>query len=152
MYPVRLKIACSSSRALGKDHVARLGDAVRCSIRLRRRCRYCPSTSRECSITFPVPVTSGPSPASYHREHPWYQCQRAMVDLCRVVKGVWCVPHRSPSDWTPLKSVCFKGDLVYSRIFDQDVIIINSEKVAKALLEDRSSNYSGRPHLVTNEL
>ncbi|KAF8132069.1 cytochrome P450 [Boletus edulis] len=44
------------------------------------------------------------------------------------------------------------GDLVYSRFFNQDVIIINSEKIAKALLEDRSSNYADRPHLITNTL
>ncbi|KAF8552962.1 cytochrome P450 [Imleria badia] len=44
------------------------------------------------------------------------------------------------------------GDLVYSRFFDQDVIIINSEKIAKALLEDRSSNYADRPYLATNKL
>jgi hypothetical protein len=51
-----------------------------------------------------------------------------------------------------LKLGLFQGDLVYSRFFDQDVIIINSEKIAKALLEDRSSNYADRPHLVTNTL
>ncbi|KAF9237050.1 cytochrome P450, partial [Melanogaster broomeanus] len=41
------------------------------------------------------------------------------------------------------------GDLVYSRFFNQDIIIINSEKIAKDLLEDRSSNYSDRPNVVT---
>ncbi|KAF9235265.1 cytochrome P450 [Melanogaster broomeanus] len=44
------------------------------------------------------------------------------------------------------------GDLVYSRLFNQDVIIINSEKIAKDLLEDRSSNYSDRPNIPTNAL
>ncbi|KAF9230214.1 cytochrome P450, partial [Melanogaster broomeanus] len=33
-----------------------------------------------------------------------------------------------------------------------DIIIINSEKIAKDLLEDRSSNYSDRPNLVTTAL
>ncbi|KAI9571602.1 cytochrome P450 [Boletus coccyginus] len=44
------------------------------------------------------------------------------------------------------------GDLVYSRLLGQDIIIINSEKVAKDLLENRSRNYSDRPYLVTNDL
>ena len=46
----------------------------------------------------------------------------------------------------------FAGDLVYSRVLGQDVIIINSEKIAKDLLENRSSNTSGRPYLITNKL
>ncbi|OAX32691.1 cytochrome P450, partial [Rhizopogon vinicolor AM-OR11-026] len=37
------------------------------------------------------------------------------------------------------------GDIIYCRILNQDVIILNSEKVARALLEQRSSNYSDRP-------
>ncbi|KAG0700273.1 cytochrome P450 [Suillus ampliporus] len=44
------------------------------------------------------------------------------------------------------------GDIIYSRILNQDVIILNSEKVARALLEQRSSNYSDRPRFATLEL
>ena len=44
------------------------------------------------------------------------------------------------------------GDLVYSRLLGKDIIIINSEKVAKELLENRSKNYSDRPYLITCEL
>ncbi|KAG6371203.1 cytochrome P450 [Boletus reticuloceps] len=44
------------------------------------------------------------------------------------------------------------GDLVYSRLLGKDIIIINSEKIAKDLLEIRSKNYSDRPYLITNEL
>lgn len=44
------------------------------------------------------------------------------------------------------------GDLVYSRLFGKDIIIINSEKIAKDLLESRSRNYSDRPYLITREL
>ena len=44
------------------------------------------------------------------------------------------------------------GDLVYSRLLGKDIIIINSEKIAKDLLENRSKNYSDRPYLITNEL
>ncbi|KAG2054867.1 cytochrome P450 [Suillus hirtellus] len=37
------------------------------------------------------------------------------------------------------------GELVYTRLFSQDVIIINSERVAHDLLDRRSHNYSTRP-------
>ncbi|KAG1742645.1 uncharacterized protein EDB91DRAFT_1127248, partial [Suillus paluster] len=43
------------------------------------------------------------------------------------------------------------GDIAYSRILNQDVIILNSEKVARVLLEQRSSNYSDMPRFATLE-
>ncbi|KAG2148491.1 cytochrome P450 [Suillus cothurnatus] len=44
------------------------------------------------------------------------------------------------------------GDVVYTRLFGQDNIVINSEKIARDLLEHRSQNYSDRPEIATNEL
>ena len=44
------------------------------------------------------------------------------------------------------------GDIVYSRLFGKDIIIINSEKIAKDLLENRSRNYSDRPYMITTEM
>ncbi|KAG2036259.1 cytochrome P450 [Suillus americanus] len=44
------------------------------------------------------------------------------------------------------------GDIVYSHLFGQQIIVINSEKVAIELLEKRSYNYSDRPELPTNDL
>ncbi|KAH7919739.1 cytochrome P450 [Leucogyrophana mollusca] len=44
------------------------------------------------------------------------------------------------------------GDLVYSRLLNLDIIIINSEKVAKELLEHRSHNYSDRAIVSINKL
>ncbi|KAG9313615.1 cytochrome P450 [Chiua virens] len=44
------------------------------------------------------------------------------------------------------------GDIVYSRLLGKDIIIINSEKIAKELLENHSSNNSDRPYFITNEL
>ncbi|KAH7923967.1 cytochrome P450 [Leucogyrophana mollusca] len=41
------------------------------------------------------------------------------------------------------------GDLFYVRFFNQDVVVINSEKIARDLLEKRSSNYSSRPFIAT---
>lgn len=40
------------------------------------------------------------------------------------------------------------GELVYSRLLNQEVIVINSEELAKDLLERRSSNYSDRPRII----
>ena len=44
------------------------------------------------------------------------------------------------------------GNLVYSRLLGKDIIVINSEKIARDLLEDRSRNYSDRPYFITNDL
>ena len=46
------------------------------------------------------------------------------------------------------------GDLVYTRLLNQEVIVLNSEEVAKDLLERRSYNYSDRPAIIrmTNDL
>ena len=46
----------------------------------------------------------------------------------------------------------YTGDLLYSRVLGKDVIIINSEKVAKDLLDNRSTSTSGRPYFITNEM
>jgi hypothetical protein len=42
--------------------------------------------------------------------------------------------------------------VVYTQLFGQDNIIINSERVARDILENRSQNYSDRPEIATNEL
>ena len=44
------------------------------------------------------------------------------------------------------------GDLIYTRLLGKDVLIINSEEIAKELLENRSRNYSDRPYLATKDL
>ncbi|KAG2069085.1 cytochrome P450 [Suillus decipiens] len=43
------------------------------------------------------------------------------------------------------------GGLVFVRLLDQDVVLINSQRVAQALLDKRSRIYSDRPHLATLE-
>ncbi|KAG1747256.1 cytochrome P450 [Suillus paluster] len=40
------------------------------------------------------------------------------------------------------------GGLVYSRLLNQEIIVINTEKVARDLLERRSNNYSDRPGIM----
>ncbi|KAF9223382.1 cytochrome P450 [Gyrodon lividus] len=44
------------------------------------------------------------------------------------------------------------GDLVYSSLFGQDFVIINSAKLAHELLDQRSTIYSDRPYIYTNKL
>ncbi|KAH7911996.1 cytochrome P450 [Hygrophoropsis aurantiaca] len=44
------------------------------------------------------------------------------------------------------------GDIVYSRLLGQNFIILNSDKVAKALMDQRSAIYSDRPVIATNKL
>ncbi|KAF9243461.1 cytochrome P450 [Melanogaster broomeanus] len=44
------------------------------------------------------------------------------------------------------------GDILRVRVLNQDVIVLNSEKVARALLDKRSRNYSDRPRYATLEL
>ncbi|KAJ8583488.1 cytochrome P450 [Rhizopogon salebrosus TDB-379] len=44
------------------------------------------------------------------------------------------------------------GDMVYTRLFGQENIVINSEEIARDLLEHRSQNYSDRPEIATNTL
>ena len=40
----------------------------------------------------------------------------------------------------------YAGDIVYSRIFGQDFLIVNSERIARILADQRSTIYSNRPH------
>ncbi|KAH7930184.1 cytochrome P450 [Leucogyrophana mollusca] len=56
-------------------------------------------------------------------------------------------PWLSYTDWGKTY-----GDLVYSNVLGQDFIVINSEKVARELLEQRSAIYSDRPYISTNKL
>ncbi|OAX32091.1 cytochrome P450 [Rhizopogon vinicolor AM-OR11-026] len=43
------------------------------------------------------------------------------------------------------------GDLIFVRILDQEVVVINSQHVAQALLDKRSRVYADRPYLATLE-
>jgi hypothetical protein len=44
------------------------------------------------------------------------------------------------------------GDIVYSRVLGQHIIIVSSMQIARDLLEKRSAIYSDRPVLRTNEV
>ncbi|KAH7905951.1 cytochrome P450 [Hygrophoropsis aurantiaca] len=56
-------------------------------------------------------------------------------------------PYKS---YAKLGKTC--GDIIYTPFFSQEILVINSEKVAKELLDRRSYNYSDRPRLRTVEL
>jgi hypothetical protein len=43
------------------------------------------------------------------------------------------------------------GDLVFVRLLGQEVVVINSQHVAEALMDKRSRIYSDRPYLATAE-
>ncbi|KAG1732053.1 cytochrome P450 [Suillus lakei] len=43
------------------------------------------------------------------------------------------------------------GDLVFVRILDQEVVVVNSQHIAEALMDKRSRIYSDRPYLATLE-
>ncbi|KAL4062900.1 cytochrome P450 [Scleroderma citrinum] len=104
-----------------------------------------------------------------------------LVDACLVVFIVWCLysfvkqprvrglplppgPKALPllgnfislntsEPWLSYTRLGKKyGELLYLRLLGQNFIILNSEKVARALLDQRSSIYSDRPELPTNSL
>ncbi|KIJ66083.1 hypothetical protein HYDPIDRAFT_110226 [Hydnomerulius pinastri MD-312] len=64
------------------------------------------------------------------------------------VRGInVAAPWRTYAEWAKTY-----GDIVYSRLFQQDIIVINSEKIAKELLDERSNNYADRPFIATSPL
>lgn len=73
-----------------------------------------------------------------------------MDNICRVGKNIWCVT--TCSAMSCILTDILAGDIVYSRLMGKDIIILNSEKVATDLLENRSRNYSSRPYFITNEM
>ncbi|KAF9235567.1 cytochrome P450 [Melanogaster broomeanus] len=56
-------------------------------------------------------------------------------------------PWQTYSEWAKTY-----GDLIYTHVLGNVIIIINSEKVARDFLENRSENYSDRPYLVPSVL
>ncbi|KAG2087944.1 hypothetical protein BD769DRAFT_1372771, partial [Suillus cothurnatus] len=61
-------------------------------------------------------------------------------------------PWITYKEWSDIYGLPLSSrDIVYSRILNQDVIILNSVEAARAILEKRSSNYSDRPRFATME-
>ncbi|KAF9241409.1 cytochrome P450 [Melanogaster broomeanus] len=55
-------------------------------------------------------------------------------------------PHRTYTEWQ-----AEYGDILYVQLFDQEVVVVNSQLVAMELLEKRSQTYSDRPFIATLE-
>ena len=47
------------------------------------------------------------------------------------------------------QSDMLSGDILYLRLLDMDVVVLNSPLVATELLEKRSQMYSDRPYMAT---
>lgn len=45
----------------------------------------------------------------------------------------------------------FSGDIIFARLLNKPVIVINSEEIAKDLFEGRSTIYSDRPQSIVYE-
>jgi hypothetical protein len=43
------------------------------------------------------------------------------------------------------------GDIIYARLLNKPVVVVNSEEVAKDLLEGQSTIYSDKPHSIVYE-
>ena len=69
-----------------------------------------------------------------------------------MVKDVWCVASHVWRWNTILMSDRPTGDIIYTRMLGQEIIILNSEEVAIDLLEKRSRKYSDRPVSSTADL
>lgn len=73
-----------------------------------------------------------------------------MADLRRMEESIWYVPLSALSRY--LLRLEVQGEIVSCKLLGQTYIIINSERVANALLDQRSNIYSGRPVIQTSTL
>ncbi|KIJ66689.1 hypothetical protein HYDPIDRAFT_85510 [Hydnomerulius pinastri MD-312] len=68
-----------------------------------------------------------------------------------ILGNILDIPASEP--WVAYKCLGEKyGDLVHIRLLTQDAIVLNSLESAKALLEQRSQNYSNRPYIAMKDL
>ena len=103
------------------------------------------TSSRESDISPISPRTSWFTMGWERRRN---QHKSSMDNICRLGKNIRYMFSSTSSTQADIHA----GDIVYSRLMGKDIIIINSEKIAKELLENRSRNYSDRPYLITNEM
>ncbi|KAF8131430.1 hypothetical protein EV363DRAFT_1165093, partial [Boletus edulis] len=66
----------------------------------------------------------------------------------RDVTGINPDAWRTYSEWARKYARLLTYDLIYTRMLGKVILIINSEKVAKDLLENRSTNHLDRPYLI----
>ncbi|KAF8439067.1 cytochrome P450 [Boletus edulis BED1] len=85
--------------------------------------------------------------AIHHSSYPLPPGPRGLPFIGKVIGVNTHAPWLMYAEWAKQY-----GDLIYTRILGRDIIIINSEAVAKDLLDNRSRNYSDRPFLATKSL
>ncbi|KAN0084464.1 Cytochrome P450 [Tylopilus felleus] len=92
--------------------------------------QYITQRAFESRTSYPLP----PGPPGF----PW------IGNLIGVNKSA---PWKTYAEWARTY-----GDIVHSRLLGKHVIIINSEEIAEDLLENRSRNYSDRPHAIVSKM
>ncbi|KAG1907629.1 cytochrome P450 [Suillus fuscotomentosus] len=86
---------------------------------------------------YPLPLPPGPPPLPFFdsgKTYGWWQTNGLIAKLSDLISSL------------------IIGKIIHSDIFGIDLIIINSETIARELLDRRSGNYSTRPVIRTNEL
>ena len=73
--------------------------------------------------------------------------------VCRNVQEIRCGSHL-PSDLqdTTLKEYVSSGDVMYFRLFGQDIVLLSSLSAIKDLLERHGEWYSDRPSFPLHEM
>jgi len=69
-----------------------------------------------------------------------------MLGNQHMVRTILVVIARNTSS-----SYCCTGDIIYAHLFNKPLVVINSEEVARDLLELRSGIYSDRPRSIVYE-
>ena len=112
------------------------------------RISSCAASHRGCTKDSTVTVTSRTTPSTWPDTHSILRkCTRprqtsTISHVCNVVKEIWYVPL-----CVCLQYGCDRqpGGIIYTHVLGREMIILNSEEAAVALLEKRSQKYSDRP-------
>ena len=105
----------------------------------------CSAGHRGCANTQTITVTVRTIPPTWPDTHsiPWKysgcEYEHTILHIYSLVEDVWYVRLRSAPQCEMLINVVHStGDIIYARVLGQEIIILNSEEVAIALLEKHS--------------